>query len=477
MDGLTLKKILNMNRNILKNIEKILDSPQRKPLVLAGAAQVGKTTLIQQVAAARGQRLVTINLRRHGLLGAAFSSMDPPALRDLLESLPGVSRLQPGDLVFFDELQAVPEALGMLARAQEAWPELQLVAAGNGTLPGGGGKARSRNAELLVGPLSFSEFLLALEEAPLATAISAWQPGQTLHYFMHQRLVELWRVFCMVGGMPEAVQLYASSRSLNQVRELQLGLLQHYRDDFPRLIGGRNALRFLQVFDTAAATTGEKVRYSRFSAQDTSATIRADLDLLCQARLLNRVVHCPFAGTGAESSREERAWRLLFLDIGLMHASCGTVWQPFSARTETALVNADGSAWQFVGQHLLGLSGSGGQALIEGELRYWQRQGRSGKAAVDYVLDAHGTLLPVAVKAGATGTLKALMQFVAEQGLHSALRFDLQPPQTVELNSTIRRGAGLAPVSFRLISLPLYLVEALPVVLDSFKTRGQLTLL
>lgn len=465
-----------MNRNKLKNIESILSSSPRAPLVLSGAEQVGKTTLIQQVAALRGQRLVTVNLRRHGLLAPAFASLDPPALRDLLESLPGVSRLQAGDLLFFDELQAVPEVLGMLGRAQEAWPELQLVAAGNGTVPSGAGKARSRHVELQVGPLSFSEFLLALEEAPLAAAVKSWEPGQPLHYFVHQRLVELWRVYCMVGGLPEVVHLYADSRSLNQVRELQLDLLQRYRDDFPRYIGGRNPLRFQQVFVTAAASVGQKVRYSQFSAQDTSATIRADLDLLCQAGLLSRVTHSAFASATGGAGREERAARLLFLDVGLMHACRSTAWEQLRACSETALVNSEGTAWQVVGQHLLGLSGLGGHTGPP-DLHYWQRQGRTGKAAVDYVLDAHGTLLPVAVKAGATGTLKSLMQFVAEQGLHSALRFDLQAPQTLELHSTIRRGAGLAPVSFRLISLPLYLVEALPVVLDGFRTRGQLTLL
>ena len=141
-----------------------------------------------------------------------------------------------------------------------------------------------------------------------------------------------------------------------------------------------------------------------------------------------------------------RVYKLLFMDVGLMNAACGLGWTAMESLNAIKLVNEGAMAEQFIGQHLQDLlSGSPNR-----ELTYWLREGRSSNAEVDYVAAFDGRIVPIEVKAGASGGLRSLHQFVARKGIPLAVRFDAAPPSVQTVRTDVQRewppdGGGLSP--------------------------------
>jgi uncharacterized protein len=401
-------------------------------------------------------------------LDSVFASNNPLAIIDTLEALPGMPPITADTLLFLDEIQAVPSALAALRYFYEELPGQPVVGAGSllefalsdaqFSMPVG------RVEYLHLGPMTFTEFLAALDESKLHQLLTHWQPGQAINDVVHNRLLELLRHYYLVGGMPEAVKHYAITRTLSGVSAIHSALIQTYRDDFPKYIGNRSLARIQHVFNYAARAVGSKVKYSQYSSNDKSATIKADLDLLCAARVLGKVQHSYCNGLPLQAELDEKNYKLLFLDIGLMNALCGLGWQQIGALQGAKLVNEGAMAEQFIGQHLQTLLADSPNR----EPTYWLREGRANNAELDYVIALNGSLVPIEVKAGASGHLKSLMQFMAEKKLNNAIRFDAAPPSVQTVEATIRRGKALENVKFQLHSLPLYLVEALPRVVAGF---------
>ena len=123
--------------------------------------------------------------------------------------------------------------------------------------------------------------------------------------------------------MPEAVQVYAETQRFKAVSEVHNSIIETYREDFPKYIGSRNLSRMQNVFNFAARNIGKKVKYSQFSNQDKSSTIKADIELLYMARVLSKVIHSHANGLPLQAEMEDKIYKLIFLDIGLMNAICG----------------------------------------------------------------------------------------------------------------------------------------------------------
>ena len=451
-----------MNRKQLNQLEYWFSKPNRKPLVIRGARQVGKSTLVRLFAEQQNLPLAEVNLERYADLGSSFNRNDPESLVDVLETLPGINAISPNSLLFLDEIQAVPEAIPALRYFYEEMSQLPVVAAGSllefalsdhqFSMPVG------RVEYLHMGPMTFTEFLDALGESKLASIIRRFEIGDEIAPLIHNRMLDLLRTYFFVGGMPEAVGAYAHSRRLRDVSEVHNSIIETYREDFPKYIGSRNLSRIQNVFNFAARNVGRKVKYSQFSSQDKSVTIKTDIELLCMARVLSRVVHSHCSGLPLQADMEEKVYKLIFLDVGLMNAICGLGWNTISQIADKQLINEGAIAEQFIGQHLLDILSKSPNR----ELNYWLREGRSSNAEVDYVMALNGRIIPVEIKAGATGSLKSLHQFVGEKGVSVAVRFDTGQPSTQSINTSIRCGGKSVDVSYQLLSLPLYLVERLP---------------
>jgi hypothetical protein len=272
------------------------------------------------------------------------------------------------------------------------------------------------------------------------------------------------RSYFYVGGMPEAVDIFADDGSYKKVSSIHNSIIETYLEDFPKYSGSRNLYRMRNVFNYIARNVGKKIKYSNISSQDQSATIKKDIDLLCMARVITKVTHSHCSGLPLQADLEDKVYKTLFLDIGLMNALCGLDWRMVSQMDEGRLINEGAIAEQFIGQHL--------QHLLfdtpNRELTYWLRQGRASNAEIDFVMGLNGAVIPIEVKAGATGRLKSLHQFMGTKDAPMAIRFDASPPSVTPVKTVIRAGNEKKDVQYRLISLPLYLVERLPAITAAY---------
>lgn len=434
------------------------EKKRRKPLVLRGARQVGKSTLVRQFAEHQGLVLNEINLERHLPLNDVFKNLDVKQIVRELEGLLGRNILKSGSLLFLDEVQATPHALAALRYFYEELPELPVIAAGSlmefalaehsFSMPVG------RVEYHHVSPVSFSEFLECFDPD-----LEVWREAagrfEVIPEMAHQRLLGRLREYLFIGGMPEAIVEYIETGSLSEVQEVQRSIVETYQDDFSKYANRTELVRLQRIFGQIPRNIGRKIKYVNLSREERSRELKSAVELLSRAQVCQKVTasHCSGLPLSAEVS--EDVYKLIFMDVGIVNYLCGGRWNDMSDATALALVNEGPLAEQFIGQHLAYLDRSRPQ------LHYWLREGRANNAEVDYVVSQGMRILPVEVKAGASGTLKSLQQFVLEKGCEQAVRFDLNQSSRMLVEAKARSGNSVENVCFELLSLPLYAVESL----------------
>lgn len=447
-----------MERKQFGFLERWLKSPDRKPLVIRGARQTGKSTLVRLFAEQLKLQLLEVNLERHPQLNAVFQTMDPAMILDQLEALPGARPVGADTALFLDEIQAAPAAIAALRYFYEERRDLPVLSAGSLmefalsdqklSMPVG------RIQYLHMGPMTFMEYLEALGESKLKGALESYTFGADLGSIVHQRLLNLLRHYYYIGGMPEAVDRYVRHGRLNEVAEVHNSIIETCREDFHKYARSRDLVRMRHVLNFSARNVGTKVKYSNVLGDVSSATIRQDIELLVKARAISKVVSTSASGLPLQADLDERVYKLLFLDVGLMNAVCGLGWSSIS-RLEEGAINDGAIAEQFVGQHLLELLADSPNR----DLTYWLREGKATNAEVDFVVAFEGQIVPIEVKSGSRGRLRSLHQFAAEKHIRLAVRFDTNPPSLQEVRAPVRSGDTTREVEYQLLSLPLYLVE------------------
>lgn len=461
-----------MYRKQIEYLTGWLHKTKRKPLIIRGARQVGKSTLVRLFAEKNNTPLAEVNLERYPELSEVFSSNNPDQLISSLEALPNIKSITDSTMLFLDEIQAAKDALPMLRYLYEDKQNLPVLAAGSllefllsknhFSMPVG------RIEYLHMGPMTFSEFLLALDETKLVKEINDYQLGEKINLIAHKRLLELLRVYYFVGGMPEAVDVYAKTKNFKLVSEVHNSIIETYRDDLPKYIGTRNLNRMLHVFNFIARNVGNKVKYSNISNDEQSVTLKKDIEILHMARIISKVIHSHCSGLPLQADIEDKTYKLIFLDVGLMNAICGMDWLALSQLTETKLVNEGAIAEQFIGQHLLDIISTAANR----QLTYWLREGKSANAEVDFVIALANQIIPIEVKSGKKGSLKSLHQFAAEKKIAMAVRFDNAQPSIQSVKTTARKKQKSIEADYKLISLPLYMVEKLPDLIYQIKTNS-----
>lgn len=427
-------------------------SPRRKPLVLRGARQVGKSTLVRQFAASQGLVLDEINLERHLNLSRLFKTFDIPRILEELSVIVGRPVAQPGSLLFLDEIQAVPEALAALRYFYEDRPELAVVSAGSLLEFALDAKRLSmpvgRVTYMYLGPMTFAEFL-AETAADLIPYAERAARGERVPETAHERLTMQLRRYLFVGGMPEAVLAY-SQTGLVAVSEVQRMILESYEDDFAKYAQGVDLALMQEIFRNLPPQSCKKVKYVNFSREVGSREVKGVLNLFLKARVFTRVSASSCTGVPLYAETEEGAWKGLFLDVGLMNHACGVDWRMLERLEDVRFVNEGTMAEQYVGQQLLSRNGS----MERPQLAYWLREGAKNNAEVDFVISRGTEIVPVEVKAGAAGSLKSLRELILARGFPSAVRVDMNPPscQAVCLTNAERTS------EYTLRSIPLYAV-------------------
>ena len=390
-----------MKRIIDEKLYKWKTSQHRKPLIVRGARQVGKTWTIEQFGRTNFSRMVKIDFEKRPTLKPLFDEdLTPSVLIEQLELATGQPIRAGKTLLFFDEIQACPRAIMALRYFYEEMPELHVIAAGSLlefalseiSVPVG------RVSYLEMYPMTFVEYLRAIGNEPGADAIT--KEPVALAPPIHDMLISALKRYLFVGGLPECVAAAVKGNTLLDIFEIQDDLLKAYRDDFAKY-GGRSDQSCLDaVMIQAARQTGTQLKYTRLNDGHSGQTNSKAFNLLCMARVLYKVQSARPEALPLGATVNAKRFKSAFLDVGLMQRLCGLPVDHEMQHRDLLNIYRGQLAEQFVAQELL--------ITQQRELYYWSREARGSQAEVDYLVVRDGNIHPVEVKSGAGGQLRSL---------------------------------------------------------------------
>ncbi len=455
-----------MERDAERAIRAWEAASDRKPLVLRGARQTGKTWLIQHLREHAEGDLANLNLERDPGLAACFATNDPRASLALLETRLRRSIVPGRTLLFIDEIQTAPAIFAQLRWFAEELPQLHVVAAGSlldfaladhrFSMPVG------RIAYGHLEPMTFSEFLLACGEQRLLDAIRASTAAAGLPAVLHQHALQLVRTYMLVGGMPAAVRMWVEKRSFVDVAELHRNLIQTMRDDFSKYAaephGRVDTARVATVFAAMPRLVGRKFMPSAVDREEKSAVLKHAYRLLhALARTLTPVRRTHASGIPLGADVDERYCKTCMLDarIVLHHVRDRRGRGGGTGRSRPGQCRSIGGGDFRSGQELRSCR----PFNQEPELYTWVRESKYSNAEVDYVIQVGMRVVPIEVKSGASGRLRSLHAMVSEKGLDVGVRVCSEPLQLRDASTATQQGTAH---SFRLLSVPFYMVSEIP---------------
>ncbi len=435
-----------------------LNSSARKPLIIRGARQVGKTWLIRDLANSQERQLIELNFEKRPDFESLFSSNDPKEIINNIVALRR-SKIEPSkSILFLDEIQAAPHLLEKLRWFAEDMPELPVIAAGSlldftlakyeFSMPVG------RIGYLYLEPLSFEEFLDADGQHELRVYLENYDWSLNIPAAIHSQLMKTIKEYLIVGGMPAAISSWATEKAPEAVNQIHFDLLATYRDDFAKYSGRLTIDRLEDVMNSVPRQLGKKFVYKDANSEVSTAPLKQALDLLSKARVCHRVVATSANGLPLGAEADERFFKAIMLDCGLCGASLGLSLHHLRSISEISMINSGGMAEQLVGQLLRTLT----PAYIPPSLYYWQRGKKGAEAEIDYIIQYENQIIPIEVKAGTTGTLKSLHQFVKEKKKTTAVRINSDIPSLGPIHVQDALGSS---IDYNLLSLPFYLLGQL----------------
>lgn len=402
-----------MKRDAENTIVHWLQKKNRKPMVLLGPRQVGKTWLMKHVGRAYFESTVYINFERNQALSGIFESdFDPNRILKIIEIATGTAIVPGKTLLVFDEIQEAPKGISALKYFCEELPNLHILAAGS--LLGVGVKARTSfpvgKVELLyIHPLSFREFLAACGQSELAEQIAKKQ--WELVSIFHEQLIERLRYYYIVGGMPEAVNAYISNNDFDEVREIQEQILMAYERDFSKHAPSDVVPRILQVWNgflPQLAKENKKFIYGLIRSGARAKEYEAAINWLLNYGLFTIVKRTSKIERPLAAFADPKAFKLYLHDVGLLSA--------MAQISPEVILAGDTLFKQFKGalteQYVLQ------QYLAHGYHQpvYWENP--DGQAEVDFIFEHNNSVIPLEVKASDNLQSKSLKVF---HGKHPSL--------------------------------------------------------
>jgi len=414
-----------LGRNIDKELLLWKREIGRKPLLVRGARQVGKSSSIRKL----GEKFDTfleINFEEHKSVHSLFKgSLTPQVLCENLSVMFDTEIIPGKTLLFFDEIQSCIPAISSLRFFYEKMPELHVVAAGSllefalAEIPSCGvGRIRS----IYMYPLSFDEFLYGLGHGKLLEAKRKADRQNPLVIPIHEKLLDLLKKFLVIGGMPEVIEKYASQNDLRGCQRVLDDLIVSLRTDFAKYKDKIPSSRIREVFESVVSQSGGKFVYTNASQKLNIHQIKETLELLIMAGLVIPVTHTSANGIplGAEVNPKKR--KMLLLDTGIFQRLMQLDISELLFSEDFNLVNKGGIAEQFVGLEILKNSSCYNQT----ELFYWHREALNSNAEVDYIIQKQNDIVPLEVKSGKKGSMNSMFLFLNEKKAKYGCRLSLE---------------------------------------------------
>ena len=435
-----------------------LNKKGRKPLIIRGARQVGKSSLVRYLANISQRFCFELNFERYPEHADFFKSKDPTIILQHLSVYFKKSIDPKTSLLFLDEIQATPEVIEILRYFYEECPELPIVAAGSlldfvlaepeFSVPVG------RIEYFHLGPIAFEDFLIAQGEQSLLEWIRSFAITDTIPLPIHQRCLELIKQFWLIGGMPEVVAHYSEHRDFQEINNIKQNILQSYQEDFHKYGRIKQIPLIRRVFSAIPSLIGQKIKYAQLDSESKSMQIKEALDYLNLAKVIHLIYHSHATGLPLRAQISPKIFKAIFVDIGLLCSALGLSDLSVIHAPDWAWINRGSLAEQFIGQTLLQLH----PPYQMPELYYWVREHAQSSAEVDYIWQYENQIIPIEVKAGKTGRLKSLHYFIQEKHWPCAVRFNADMPSLLDEKAKLPQHEQF---SYRLLSLPFYLAGQL----------------
>lgn len=396
-----------MKRLIDQELRNWKTSNGRKSLILRGARQVGKTFAVRKLGSSYAD-FYEINLEKRLELHTVFErNLDPVRiLRDL--SVDRGKTIQPGKtLLFFDEIQACPQAMQSLRYFYEEMPELHVIGAGSLLefvieqigLPVG------RVQTLTVFPMSFAEFLVAKSQTLLLQAIVE---QSQLSKPIHNNAVRLLSEYFVIGGLPEIVANWVSKEDPLEVKDKLSNIVSTYRQDFEKY-AKKSQLKYLNLLlQHIPLQIGKKFKFQGIG-EYRKRELAPCLELMEKAHIIHMIYHTSGQGIPLGAQADLDRYKVIFFDVAITQQLLGLDLKGWFLNPEQQFVNQGDLVESFIGQEMMAYS----YPNMRNTLFYWHKETRGSEAEVDYLSSIKGEVIPVEVKSNKGSTLKSLHSFLS----------------------------------------------------------------
>lgn len=421
-----------ISRLVDKNLACWKNLNDRKPLLIRGARQVGKSSAIRHLGESFTE-YIEINFEKQPQFKKIFDAdLDVHRICSQLSTLTQRPIEAGKTLLFFDEVQECPKAIMSLRFFKEDYPKLHVIAAGSllefalTDLPTFGvGRIHS----MFMYPMTFDEFLVATNNQKLLTAKKQANSKNPIPEPLHNRLIELFRTYILVGGMPEVVCKWVQTQDFLQCQQIQDGIILGYEDDFAKYKKNVNPDLLRRVLRSIAVQVTKKFVCSKVAGDVKADKVKEAVSLLTMAGIVVPVTRTSASGLPLGGEADYNYQKMLIMDSGLLmrllHFSLGNasiLAQSILTDTVVDLVNKGQVAEMLAGLEMLRYK----EPTLKHELFYWVGESKNSMAEVDYVEPFQSKILPIEIKAGTQGGMKSLWQMMTKKGLYSAVRCSLE---------------------------------------------------
>ena len=412
------------NRRIDNELTLWKEEEIRKPLLLRGARQVGKSSSVRKLAE-KFEHFLEINFEKNRNIYRFFEGdLD---VKEICANL-SVQFQKPiipnKTLLFFDEIQACPNAISALRFFYEDYPALHVIAAGSllefalEQLPSFG---VGRISSMFMYPFSFAEFMSACGNEMLWNEVCKSSPEKPLFPVFHEKCLELLKKFLVIGGMPAVVSKFIENNDILACQKTLSDLINSLKSDFSKYKSRMPELRIQTAFEAVVHQTGGKFNYAKVE-QLNYRQVKGSIELLEKAGLVIPVVHTSANGIplGAEANFKKQ--KIILLDTGIFQYLSGLQLSDILFSDNFDVVNKGAIAEQFAGLELI----KNASPYMPENLYFWTREKEKSQAEVDYVIQKKGKIIPIEVKSGKSGKMQSMHLFLDEKQAEFGIRTSLE---------------------------------------------------